>query len=179
MSPTGRPTVSHTTVNAAGQADRLAHHKALLQEGLGMLDRESTIPPQPSSISRCLFGAGLLRGGRRGPAGTDGKPGLGRRGQGTAWLAQGAVGWLHVCTIFKGPTRSLLQLITEVQVNNSMRVNSISAEKQKSRSQLVINKLHNSTCALELKLVNQPHVQKHYKQLETISEHTVKPKTSP
>ena len=28
-----RPTVSHTTVNAAGQADRLAHHKALLQEG--------------------------------------------------------------------------------------------------------------------------------------------------
>lgn len=36
---------------------------------------------------------------------------------------------LHVCTIFKGPTRSLHQLITEVQVKNSMRVNSTSAER--------------------------------------------------
>lgn len=95
-----------------------------------MLDRDPQSFPQPSPRSRVCSGPGSSGAAEEAQLGQTANLGWGDGGQGTAWLVQGAVGWLHVCTIFKGPTCSLHQLITEVQVKNSMRVNSISAEKQ-------------------------------------------------
>lgn len=96
--------------------------------GLGMLYRD----PQsfPSSLHASVSVSGLGSSGAAEEAQLRRTANLGWGDGVRAWLVQGAVGWLHVCTIFKGPTRSLHQLITEVQVKNSMRVNSISAKKQ-------------------------------------------------
>lgn len=91
-----------------------------------MLYRDPQSFPSPVHAPASVQGPGSSGTAEEAQLGQTGKRGLGRQGQGTAWLVQGAVGWLHVCTIFKGPTCSLHQLITEVQVKNSMRVNSIS-----------------------------------------------------
>lgn len=99
VSHTGRPTVSHTTVNAAGQAGSLARHR-------------STVHPQRSSLSSsssslrpvCLFQVRLLslvpfkeaQPGRREVSFRLGR----REDQGTARLIQGAVRLDYVvCTI--------------------------------------------------------------------------------
>lgn len=93
--------------------------------------QRSRTSPQPSSHSSVYSELSSSGAAEQAPMGETAN-GLGRRGEGMAWLVQGAVSRLHVCTIFKGPTCSLLQLITEVQVKNSMSVNSISAEKKKT-----------------------------------------------
>ena len=102
VSPTRRPTVSHTTVNAAGQADRLAHREALLQEGEACWDRDPRpFTPSPLRAPASVRGRAPPWGCWGGPAGTHGKNfGWGRRGRGTAWLAQGAVGWFYMFVQF-------------------------------------------------------------------------------
>lgn len=145
VSPTRRPySKSHYgecswTGRQTGSSQRLSSRR------VRHVVQRSTILPQPSSHSGVCSMPGRDR--RQ-------KPGLGWRGQGTAWLGQGAVGWLHVCTIFKGPTCSLHQLITEVQVKGSMRVNSISAEeKTHVESQLVKHFKGNSAICTQLNCI--------------------------
>lgn len=70
VSPTRRLTVSHTTVNAAGQADKPAHPKALSSRRVRHVVQRSTIRPEHLfTVQRLLGGRGgpgLLPGGAKG-----------------------------------------------------------------------------------------------------------------
>lgn len=67
-----------------------------------MLYRDPQSFPSPVHTPVSDQGPGSSGAAEEAQLGQTGKPGLGRRGQGTARPVQGAVGWLHVCTIFKG-----------------------------------------------------------------------------
>lgn len=95
-----------------------------------MLDRDPQSFPQPSSHSCVCSGPGCSGAAEEARLGQTASLGWGDGVRAwPGWFKGQSVGYIF-CTIFKGPTCSLHQLITEVQVKNSLRVNSISAEKQ-------------------------------------------------